>query len=160
MKSTKLVTDRGATRPAELRGPFGTMQFTDLNQMGRTRVVAPSGAVGLLRFGPTTPGPFGEVVGLIEESKVVFRYRPWGSVEPGRHSFEIRHEGAEYVLVSRGRGPKPQLETVDGRLLAVFGERRGRVAPGLTEEEAVLVALITASGIADVTLPQGWLARH
>ena len=160
MKRTKLVTDRGATRPAKLHGPFGTMRFTDLDQKGRTRVVGPSGATGLLKFGPTTPGPLGEVVGLIDESKVVFRYRPWGSVEPGRHAFEIRYEGAEYVLVSRGRGPTPQLEAGDGKVLAAFGRRWGRASRELTDVEAVLVALIAASGIAAVTLPQGWLARH
>lgn len=160
MKRTKLVTDRGATRPARLHGPFGVMRYTDLNENGRTRVVAPSGAVGLLKFGPTTPGPFGEVAGLIEESKVVFRYRPWGSVERGRHAFEIRFEGAEYLLVSRGRGPTPQLEVGDGQVLAAFGGRRGRASQTLSDEEAVLVALIAASGIADITLPQGWLSRH
>lgn len=160
MKRTKLVIDRGATRPARLHGPFGVMHFTDLEQNGSTRVVAPSGAVGLLKFGPTTPGPLGEVAGLIDESKVVFRYRPWGSIEPGRHAFEIRYEGAEYVLVSRGRGPTPQLEAVDGEVLAAFGSRLGRASQTLSDDEAVLVALIAASGIADVTLPQGWLARH
>lgn len=160
MKRTKLVTDRRASRPASLRGPFGTMHYSDLDQNGKTRVTGPTGIHGLLKYGPSTPGPLGEVIGLIEESKVVFRYRPWGSVEPGRHAFEIRYEGAEYVLVSRGRGPTPQLESSDGKTLAAFGGRRGRASHKLSEDEAVLVALIAASGIADVTLPQGWLARN
>jgi len=113
-----------------------------------------------LEFGPTKPGPFGEVIGLIDESKVVFRYRPWGSVEPGRHAFEVRYEGAEYVLVSRGRRPTARLEAIDGTVLAMFGGRSGRSWEGLTVEEEVLVALIAGSGLADVTLPQSWAARH
>ena len=90
----------------------------------------------------------------------LFRYRPFGSVEPGRHSFEVRYEGTEYVLVSRGRRPKPQLESADGAVLAVFGSRSGRAAHSLTVEEEVLVALIAGSGIGAVTLPQSWNARH
>jgi len=160
MKKTRLVTERGASRPARLDGPFGTMHYADLDQNGKTRVASRSGLHGLLRFGPSTPGPFGEVVGLINESKVVFRYRPFGSVEAGRHAFEVRYEGAEYVLVSRGRGPTPRLETGDGKALAAFGSRRGRASRELTEDETILVALIAGSGIAEVTMPQGWLARN
>jgi hypothetical protein len=115
---------------------------------------------GLLEYGPSKPGPFGEVIGLIDESKVVFRYKPWGSVEPGRHAFEVRYEGTEYVLVSRGRRPTARLEAMDGTVLAVFGSRSGRVRAGLSPEEEVLVALIAGSGLAEVTLPQSWAARH
>jgi hypothetical protein len=122
--------------------------------------VGSSGVRGLLEYGPSKPGPFGEVIGLIDESKVVFRYKPWGSVEPGRHAFEVRYEGTEYVLVSRGRRPTARLEAMDGTVLAVFGGRSGRVRAGLSPEEEVLVALIAGSGLAEVTLPQSWAARH
>lgn len=114
----------------------------------------------MLEYGPSVPGPFGEVVGLIDESKVVFRYLPWGTVEAGRHAFEIRHEGTEYVLASRGRRrPVPTLETSDGRPLATFG-RSGTAADPLEPAEVMLVALIAGSGIYSVTLPQSWAARH
>ncbi|NNF09335.1 MAG: hypothetical protein HKN74_03530 [Acidimicrobiia bacterium] len=127
----------------------------------RTRVVGPTGVRGLLEFGPAAPGPLGEVLGLIEESKVVLRYLPWGSLEPGRHSLEVHYEGTDYVLVSRGaRRPTPHLETSDGTPLAAFSGRRGKAAPDLSEQEAVLVALIAGSGIADITRPQTWAVRH
>ena len=160
MQKTRLVRGRGESRPTEFRRDSRSVRFVDRDQKGKTRVVGPTGVRGLLEYGPSKPGPFGEVVGLIDESKVVFRYRPWGSVEPGRHAFELRHEGTEYVRVSRGRRPAPRLEAMDGTVLAVFGSRSGRAWPGLTVVEEVLVALIAGSGLADVTLPQSWAARH
>ena len=152
MKKTKLIQNRGVSRPSAFEGPHGTFRFIDIGDKSRTKVVGPHGMRGELEFGPSAPGPFGEVIGQIDDSKVVFRYRPWGSMEPGRHSFEIRYEGAEYTLVARGRRPVPQLENTDGLVLAM-----PRV---LNPDEDVLVALIAGSGVADVTLPQGWLARH
>ncbi len=160
MQKTQLIRPRGQTRPTEFTFSDRTIRFVDRGRNGKTRVLGPTGIRGLLEFGPSSPGPFGEVVGRVDESKVVFRYRPWGSVERGRHAFEVRYEGTEYVLVSRGRRPTPQLEAVDGRILAVFGSRSGRIARNVTPEEEVLVALIAGSGLADVTLPQSWAARH
>ena len=160
MIKTTLVRARGETRPVAFACHGDSFHYVDRAERSKTRVVGPTGIHGHLEFGPTTPGPFGEVVGLIHESKVVFRYRPWGAVEPGRHALEVRYEGAEYVLVSRGRRPTPQLEAIDGAVLAVFGSRKGRLARDATSEEEVLVALIAASGIAGITLPQSWAARH
>jgi hypothetical protein len=160
MRKTILQRERGETRPVAFVSHGETFHYVDRAERLKTRVIGPTGIHGHLNFGPTTPGPFGEVVGLIEESKVVFRYRPWGSVERGRHALDIRYEGAEYILVSRGRRPAPQLEAIDGTILAVFGNRRGRLARLATPQECVLVALIAASGIANITLPQSWAARH
>ncbi len=162
MKKTKLIRTRGVDRPAEFRIQSRTVRFVDQAVRGKTRAVGPTGMRGLLEFGPSTPGPFGEVVGLIDESKVVFRYLPWGSVEPGRHSFEVRYEGAEYLLVSRGRRGTPTLEEAGGTALAVFGRysSSGRASDDLTAAEEVLVALIAGSGLAQATLPQSWAARH
>jgi hypothetical protein len=160
MKKTTLVRKRGETRPVEFCWRGETFRYVDLADRSKTRVIGPTGIHGHLQFGPTTPGPFGEVVGLIEESKVVFRYRPWGSVERGRHALDVRYEGAEYILVSRGRRPTPRLERFDGATVAVFGTRRGQLARASTPQERVLVALIAASGIANITLPQSWAARH
>ncbi|NNC91913.1 MAG: hypothetical protein HKN80_05425 [Acidimicrobiia bacterium] len=160
MKKTRLVRARGESRPTQFRRDSRSVRFVDTETRGKTRAVGPTGIRGLLEYGPSKPGPFGEVIGLIEESKVVFRYLPWGAVEPGRHSFEVRYEGAEYVLVSRGRRPTPQLEAIDGTVLAVFGNRSGRASSELTQQEEVLVALIAGSGLANVTLPQSWAARH
>lgn len=162
MQKTKLTRARGSDRPTEFTCQSQTVRFVDQAVKGKTRAVGPNGLRGLLEFGPSTPGPFGEVVGLIDESKVVFRYLPWGSVEPGRHSFEVRYEGAEYLLASRGRRGTPTLEAVDGTALATFGRYSdsGRAADDLTPAEEILVALIAASGLALVTLPQSWAARH
>jgi len=160
MRKTTLVRARGETRPVEFICHHDTYKYLDRSDRSKTRVSGPTGVHGYLEFGPTTPGPFGEVVGLIDESKLVFRYQPWGSVERGRHALEVRYEGSEYVLVSRGRRPTPQLELIDGTVLARFGPRKGRLARSLTPEEGVIVALIAASGIADITLPQSWAARH
>lgn len=160
MKKTKLIQERGTARPTELVGPHGSFTFVDGKDQSRTRVVGPNGIRGELEFGPTAPGPFGELIGYIDESKVVFRYRPWGSIEPGRHAFDIRFEGAEYVLVSRGRRPVPQLEDAHGLVLAIFGKKSGAASRALNPDEDILVALIAGSGVADVTLPQSWLARH
>jgi len=160
MKKTKLIQDRGSSRPTAFEGPHGTLRFFDIEDKSRTKVVDRHGMRGELEFGPSAPGPFGEVIGQIDESKVVFRYRPWGSMEPGRHSFEIRYEGTEYSLVARGRRSVPQLEDTDGLVLAVFGKRGGTASRALNPDEDVLVALIAGSGVADVTLPQSWLARH
>ncbi|MCP5114394.1 MAG: hypothetical protein GY953_26490, partial [bacterium] len=147
MRKTKLTRRRGESRPIHFtRGGHGQVRFIDRDRNSATRVIGPTGVHGLLPFGPSSPGPFGEVVGLIDESKVVFRYLPWGSVEAGRHAFDVRHEGAEFVLVSRGRRPVSQLETSDGKVVAVFGNRSGRAARSLTPEEEVLVALIAGSG--------------
>jgi hypothetical protein len=160
MPKTKLIRDRGASRPRLLKGPFGTVTFTAPEQNSKTWAVGPTGVRGLLEYGPSVPGPFGEVVGLIDESKVVFRYLPWGSVESGRHAFQVRYEGAEYILVSRGRRrPVPTLEAVDGRVLATFAGS-GTAADELTVEEVILVALIAGSELASVTMPQSWAARH
>ena len=160
MPRTKLIHDRGATRPRRLTGVFGTVTFTAPEQNAKTWAVGPDGMRGLLEYGPSVPGPFGEVVGLIDESKVVFRYLPWGSVESGRHAFEIRHEGDAYVLASRGRRrPVPTLENGDGRVLATFG-RSGTAADGLSAAEVLLVGLIAGSSIFSVTMPQSWAARH
>ena len=160
MPKTKLILDRGATRPRSLKGAFGTVTFTAPEQNAKTWAVGPGGMRGLLEYGPSVPGPFGEVVGLIDESKVVFRYLPWGSVEPGRHAFEIRHEGAAYVLASRGRRrPVPTLENGNGRVLATFG-RTGTATEDLSPGEVLLVGLIAGSSIYDVTMPQSWAARH
>ena len=160
MRRTKLVQDRSASRPRQLKGAFGAVTFTAPGQNAKTWAVGPDGTRGLLEYGPSTPGPFGETVGLIDESKVVFRYLPWGSVEPGRHAFQIRYEGAEYVLASRGRRrPIPTLEGIDGRVVATFG-RSGTAATGLSPAEIVLIGLIAGSEIAAVTLPQSWAARH
>jgi hypothetical protein len=160
MPRTKLIRDRGASRPRLMKGPFGTVTFTAPDQNSKTWAVGPTGVRGQLEYGPSVPGPFGEVVGLIDRSKVVFRYLPWGFIEPGRHAFHILFEGAEYVLASRGRRrPVPTLETVDGRVLATFA-RSGTAADDLTVEEVVLVALIAGSELADVTMPQSWAARH
>ncbi|MBT8216974.1 MAG: hypothetical protein KJO17_09005, partial [Acidimicrobiia bacterium] len=79
-------------------GPFGAIRYVANQSRSRTRVVGPTGVRGLLEFGPAAPGPLGEVLGLIEESKVVLRYLPWGSLEPGRHSLEVHYEGTDYVL--------------------------------------------------------------
>ena len=160
MHKTRLIRTRGETRPTEFRRNSRSVRFVDRETRGKTRAVGPTGVRGLLEYGPSKPGPFGEVVGLINESKVVFRYLPWGSLEPGRHAFEVRFEGAEYILVSRGRRPTPRLEAMDGTLVAVFGNRSGRAWPGLSLEEEILVALIAGSGLARVTLPQSWAARH
>ena len=160
MKKTRLKRERGESRPAAFDGHLGTVRFTDRVHNSRTRATGPAGRHGFLEFGPSTPGPFGEVIGLIEESKVVFRYLPWGAVVAGRHAFEVRHEGAEYVLASRGRRPTPQLETPDGTVVATFGGRTGTVADSITPTEYLLAALIAGSGIGDVTLPQSWSARH
>jgi len=160
MQKTKLKRSRDGSRPTEFTRHSRTVRFVDGGHNGTTRVVGPTGLRGMLEFGPSSPGPFGEVVGLIDESKVVFRYRPWGSVERGRHAFEVRYEGAEYVLVSRGRRATPQLEELDGTTLAVFGPRIGRASSELTYEEEILVALIAGSGLARVTLPHGWATRH
>ncbi|MDH3538397.1 MAG: hypothetical protein OEP52_00215 [Acidimicrobiia bacterium] len=160
MHKTRFVASGGESRPTEFRFDSRSFCFIDREQSGKTRVVGPTGVRGLLEYGPSTPGPFGEVIGLIDESKVVFRYRPWGSVEPGRHSFEVLYEGTEYVLVSRGQRPSAQLESIDGAVLAVFGGRSGRASADLTAEEEVLVALIAGSRLAEVTLPQSWAARH
>jgi hypothetical protein len=160
MKKTRLKRERGELRPAEFDGHLGSVRFTDRSQNSRTRAVGPDGLRGMLQYGPSTPGPFGEVIGLIDEAKVVFRYLPWGAVVAGRHAFEVRHEGAEYVLVSRGRRPTPQLETPDGTVVATFAGRTGTVADSLTPAEYLLAALIAGSGIGDVTLPQSWNARN
>ncbi|MBT8165832.1 MAG: hypothetical protein KJP22_05475 [Acidimicrobiia bacterium] len=160
MRKTTLVRERGDTRPVAYTCHGDSYHYVDRAERSKTRVVGPTGIRGHLDFGPTTPGPFGEVVGLIEESKVVFRYRPWGSVEPGRHALDVRYEGAEYILVSRGRRPTPHLESIDGTTLAVFGNRKGRLARIATPHEGILAALIAASGIANITLPQSWAARH
>jgi len=160
MHKTRLIRSRSEGRPTEFRHNSRSVHFVDRDQKGKTRAVGPTGVRGLLEFGPSKPGPFGEVIGLIDESKVVFRYLPWGSVEAGRHAFEVRFEGAEYILVSRGRRPTPRLEAADGTVMAVFGNRSGQAWPGLTAEEEVLVALIAGSGLAAVTLPQSWAARH
>jgi hypothetical protein len=160
MNKTKLNRGRRETRPTEYTGDFGRVRFIDREEKGTTRAIGPTGMRGFLEYGPTRPGPFGEVVGLIDESKVVFRYLPWGSVEPGRHAFEVRYEGSEYVLASRGRRPTPRLEAVDGSVLATFGARSGSVGDSLTPAEYLLVALIAGSGLAEVTLPQSWMARH
>jgi len=162
MQKTKLIRTRGGERPTEFICRSQTFRFVDLAVKGKTRAVGPTGLRGLLEFGPSTPGPFGEVVGLIDESKVVFRYLPWGSVAPGRHSFEVRYEGAEYLLVSRGRRGTPTLEAADGTALATFGRHSnsGRAADGLSAAEELLVALIAGSGLGKVTLPQSWAARH
>lgn len=160
MRRTKLVYDRGATRPRQLRGPFGSVTFTAPDQNSKTWAVGPTGIRALLEYGPSVPGPFGEVVGLIDEGKVVFRYLPWGTVEAGRHAFEVRYEGAEYVLASRGRRrPLPTLTASDGRTVATFG-RTGSVAEGISKEEVMLVALIAGSAVFQVTMPQSWAARH
>lgn len=160
MHKTKLHTPRGDVRPSEFRGPFGTVRFTNNTKSDNTDAIGPTGIHGVLEYGPSKPGPFGEVIGLIDDSKVVFRYLPWGSVEPGRHAFEVRYEGAEYVLASRGRRPTAGLEALDGSVLATFGARGGKVSDRLTPAEYVLVALVAASGLAEVTLPQSWMARH
>ena len=160
MEKTTLVRGRGEPRPVEFVCHGESFRYLDRAERSKTRVIGPTGIRGHLDFGPTTPGPFGEVVGLIDESKVVFRYRPWGSVERGRHALDVRYEGAEYILVSRGRRPTPRLESIDGTTVAVFGPRRGRLARVATPQEGVLVALIAASGIANITLPQSWAARH
>ena len=160
MRRIKLVYDRGATRPRQLGGPFGTITFTAPDQNSKTWTVGPSGIRAHLEYGPSVPGPFGEVVGLIDDGKVVFRYLPWGSIEPGRHAFEVRYEGADYVLASRGRRrPVPTLTASDGRTIATFG-RTGFVADDISGEEYLLVALIAGSDIFQVTMPQSWAARH
>ena len=159
MRRTKLVFQRGASRPRQLKGPFGVVTFTAPEQNAKTWAVGPDAMRGLLEYGPSVPGPFGEVVGLIDEAKVVFRYLPWGLVEPGRHSFQIRYEGAEYVLASRSRRGLPTLEGADGRVLATFG-RSGTAADDLSPAEVVLVGLIAGSEIGAVTMPQSWAARH
>lgn len=126
----------------------------------KTWAVGPSGKRAHLDYGPAVPGPFGEVVGLIDDGKVVFRYLPWGTVAPGRHAFEVRYEGAEYVLASPGRRrPIPTLTDSDGRTIATFG-RTGSIAEGVSDEESLLVALIAGSFVYRVTLPQSWAARH
>ena len=160
MKKTKLVRDRGEARPSRFIGPHSTIRFIDRHDNARTRVCGPHGMEGGLEFGPTAPGPFGEVIGHIDESKVVIRYRPWGSVEPARPAFEIRFEGTEYVLVARGRRPTPQLEDIDGQVLARFGKRVGSATRSLNPDEEILVALIAGSGVADTTMPQSWSARR
>ena len=110
-------------------------------------------------------GPFGTIRYIANQSRsrtrVVGPTGVRGLLECGRHSLEVHYEGTDYVLVSRGaRRPTPRLETSDGTALAAFSGRRGKAAPDLTEQEAVLVALIAGSGIADVTRPQAWAVRH
>lgn len=160
VKKTKLIYERGGERPVRFEGPHGSFRYTDPDDRSRTQVVGPHGMRGDLEFGPAAPGPFREVVGHIDEAKVVFRYRPWGSVEPGRHAFEIQCEGSEYTLVARGRRPVPQLEDANGHVLARFGKKAGTAVRGLNPDEDILVALIAGSGLVEVTLPQDWLTRH
>ena len=67
MPRTRLIQDRGAARPHLLKSEFGTVTFTAPEQNAKTWAVGPTGMRGLLEYGPSVPGPFGEVVGLIGE---------------------------------------------------------------------------------------------
>ena len=152
---------RGETRPVSYDGHHGPLHFVERQDNMRTVVLGTGGVDGELEYGPATPGPFGDILGRIGDTKVIMRHAPWGAYELGRHTFEVAFGDEDYVLVSRGgRRPTPRLEKSDGSLVATYGRTKGAIARSATVQEAILVALIVGSGVANLTLPQHWLPRH
>lgn len=160
MRRIRINRSRGDDRPVSYDGPHGPIKYVEPDDDSRTVVVA-NGSGGALEFGPASPGPFGDTLGWVGDTKVVIRYARWGSYEPGRHAFDVRFGDHEYVLVSRGRRrPRPQLERTDGSIFATYRRSGGAIVKRATAEEAMLVALIGGSGLTNLTLPQYWLPRH
>ncbi len=160
MKRIRIDRNRGEDRPVSYDGHHGPLLYLDRHDNASTAVAGQTGGEGELEYGPSTP-PFGDILGRVGDTKLVMRYAAWGAYEPGRHAFEVELGDDSYVLVSRGRRRlRPHLELPDGRILATFHRRGGRIAKSATPEEAILVALIVGSGVANLTLPQHWLPRH
>ncbi len=161
MKRIRIHRTRGEDRPVSYDGLHGPLVYAERDDNARTVVVSKRGLYGELEFGPATPGPFGDTLGWVGDTKVIFRYARWGAFERGRHAFEVKFGDHDYVLVSRGRRrPRPQLELPDGHLLAFYNRKGGAIAKSATVQEAILVALVGGSGMATLTLPQYWLPRH
>ena len=161
MKRLRIQRERGEIRPTSYEGHHGPLLFVEREDNTRTVVLGHAGGDGELEYGPATPGPFGDVLGRIGDTKVIVRYAPWGTYEPGRHAFNVAFGDEDYVLVSRGRRrPTPQMEMPDGTVMATYGRTGCAISKSATPREEILVALIGGSGIANLTLPQHWLPRH
>ena len=160
MNRIRISRTRGDDRPVSYDGRHGPLLYVERQDNMRTVVLGPAGD-GEVEYGPATPGPFGDIRGRIGDTKVVIRLAMWGAFESGRHAFEVTFGDEDYVLVGRGRRrPRPQLETFDGSVLATYSRRGGAISRSATAEQAILVALIGGSGIANLTVPQHWLPRH
>lgn len=161
MKRIRIKRSRGESRPVSFEGPHGPWRYVALDDNTRTVLSRPLEGNAELEYGPGTPGPFGDILGRIGDTKVVISYAKWGLYTRGRHAFEIEFGDEHYVLVSRGdRRYAPQLELPDGTLVATFSRKGGTISESASLNESVLVALIGGSGIADLTLPQHWSPRH
>ena len=85
MPRTKLIQDRGATRPRQFTGSFGTVTFTAPEQNAKTWAVGPTGMRGLLDYGPSVPGPF------VPERTIPC---PGGEHAEKDHELAVRRQGA------------------------------------------------------------------